>query len=129
MTVRCAVSATNAGGTGASIAAASGKVAAAPSISVPAAAARPGEKASLQVTITGLSKVTGRAQICVKPSLRVGARVCRTASLSGFTNRVTTAVPVAVKAGAPILTARVAVSATLSDGRKLTTVGLVDIRR
>lgn len=128
-TVRCVVSATNAGGAGASGTAVSSKVVAAPTIAAAAAAARPGAKASLPITITGLAKVTGSVQICVKPSQRVGPKVCRTASLTGTTNRLTTAIAVAVKTGAPIVSARVAVSASLSDGRKLTTVGLINIRR
>jgi hypothetical protein len=128
-TVRCLVAATTAGGTGTSAATVTGKVAAAPTLAARTATARIGNQAGVQVNLAGVRNVTGSARICVKPSLKVGTQSCRTAPLVGYANRVTATVPVAVKATAPVTTARMAVSATLSDGRKLTTVGLLQLRR
>jgi hypothetical protein len=128
-TLRCAVAATTAGGTGASLSQASAKVAPSATIAAAAAAARPGESVKLRVTLAGVGQVTGRAQICVKPAKRVGATACRTAALSGAPGSLTTTVPVRIAAAAPAVKARVAVSASLSDGRKLTTVGFVTVRR
>jgi hypothetical protein len=127
--IRCAVTATTAGGVGTAVKTLDRTVAPPPTIAAAAATpVQPGKRAQVRVTLDGLDRVTGRAEVCVRPSLRVGARTCRTVTFSGAP-RLVTAVAVPVKATAPVTTARVAVSAAFTDGRRLTTVGVLPIRR
>ena len=127
--IECAVSATTEGGTGVARTRATAAVAAAPTLMAAHATATRGTTVKVGVTVQGLRKVSGAAEVCVKPTRTVGAKACRTTQLTGTANRVTVAVPVVVKYDAPVLTARVAISARLADGRKLTTVGSIAIAR
>jgi hypothetical protein len=126
-TLSCRASATNAGGTGASESEPTlHSVQPSAKVSAPTISARRGGQATMRVTLSGGIGVRGNAQFCVKPSLKVGAQVCRRTRLVGA-SRMTTSLRVPLKATAPPVTVRVAVTAQLADGRRLGTTGFIRV--
>jgi hypothetical protein len=126
-TIACRASAANEGGVGTSQSEpVFREVQPAAKVSAATVAARRGGTASMRVTLSGGLGVRGRAQICIRPSLKVGTRVCRTTRLVGA-SRTTTSLKVPLKATAPATTVRVAVTAELADGRKLGTTGFIRV--
>jgi trypsin len=128
-TIACRVAATTEGGTGLMLTVPSGRaVQPAPRLTAGTAVTRAGRRIVMRVTFAGMKDVKGTAQICIRPVVRVGNRACGRARLTGAA-RLTAGVRVAVKTTAPSGLLRVGVAASLSDGRTLTTVGKIRVRK
>jgi hypothetical protein len=98
-----------------------------PELSVQPTSARPGGTATVRVKLVEWVRPFGKVDVCVRLSPRVGGKVCRTATPAGATPTVV--MQLKLKATAPIVRARAAVSARAQDGRTAARPAFVNVRR
>jgi len=98
-----------------------------PGLSVEPTSVRRGGTATVRVKLVEWERPFGKVDVCVRLAPRVGGKICRTATPAGSTPTVV--MQLKVKATAPIVRARAAVSARAADGRSVTRPGYVDVRK
>jgi trypsin len=128
-TVACRVAATTPGGIGLALTVETPRaVQPPPKLLAGTAVTRAGNRIVMRVTFAGMKDVRGTAEVCLKPVFRVGNEACGRTRLTGIP-RLVVGVPLGVKTTAPQGLLRVGVAARLSDGRTLTTVGQLRVRK
>jgi V8-like Glu-specific endopeptidase len=124
--VICRVTASNAGGTGFDESLPVGVVQNAGEVSVPATTARRGGTAVLRPRLVDWVRPLGAVTICARLAPRIGGKTCRPTAPAGAEPTVVVRLP--VRRNAPVVRARVQVTARATDGRAATAVGYVSVR-